>query len=856
MGRGPQRRLADQPAALLRRAVPGLVPRRRATATPTTTTASSPTNRLLPIDPDGRARAGLRRGATRSSRRFRRRSRRDGHVGDVVAHAADRVRLGRRPRSVRAHVPDGPAPAGARHHPHVAVLDRRAVASRARHAAVDARRDLGLGARPRPQEDVEEEGQRRHPDGVDREVRRRRAALLGRDRRARAPTPRSTRTSSRSAASSRSRSSTCRSSCSTSAGADADGSTPTQGRASRSTVDARRSSTSVVREATTAFEAFDYARALERTETVLLGVLRRLRRAGEDARVPDGAATARASASAASRCVALVDAAAAVRAVPAVRDRRGVVVVARRLDPPRSVARPRRARRPRTPATRSCTRSRPSALGGAQGRRASRSVSLATELGHARTSYDTAEQLAALEAARGDVVRRVARSRSSKLDDAARRRAPWSSRRTRAVRVSDDPGSGSTAHVNLEGGVGRPGARRARRGADARAHPAAHDAARLAAARVPDRPPHRHERQDVDRRMIARAARALGLDGRPYTSPNLERVNERLAVERRRRRRRRPRRAAAHGRARRTVHDRAAELLRDPHRGRVRTGSRSWRSTSRWSRSGSAARGTRRTWSTPTSPSSPTSRSTTSSISAPTRESIAREKAGIVKPMRSLVLGETDPDLVPIFAAREPAAARCCAAATSACTENARGRRARRRSRHAAAALRRRVPPAARRAPGRQRRDRARRGRGVRRRAARRPRSCADGVRVGALTRAAGVRRPPAARAARRREQRRRRAPRCATRSTRSSRPMPRTLVVGLLREKDPHEMLDRARARRHRSGSCAAGRRRRARSIPRSSRAAEESMGFEPDAHRRASTTCATRSAPRCSRRPTTASS
>jgi dihydrofolate synthase/folylpolyglutamate synthase len=37
----------------------------------------------------------------------------------------------------------------------------------------------------------------------------------------------------------------------------------------------------------------------------------------------------------------------------------------------------------------------------------------------------------------------------------------------------------------------------------------------------------------------------------------------------------------------------------------------------------------------------------------PTRRDIATEKAGIVKPGSTLVLGETDPDLVPIFTARE-----------------------------------------------------------------------------------------------------------------------------------------------------------------------------------------------------------
>lgn len=38
----------------------------------------------------------------------------------------------------------------------------------------------------------------------------------------------------------------------------------------------------------------------------------------------------------------------------------------------------------------------------------------------------------------------------------------------------------------------------------------------------------------------------------------------------------------------------------------------------------------------------------------PTRADIAAEKSGIVEPGSTLVLGETDPDLVPIFAAREP----------------------------------------------------------------------------------------------------------------------------------------------------------------------------------------------------------
>ena len=68
----------------------------------------------------------LHRGAARPARRLHRRPRRHGHVGDVVAHAADRDRLGRRSRPLRAHVPDGPAAAGPGDHPHLALRHGRA----------------------------------------------------------------------------------------------------------------------------------------------------------------------------------------------------------------------------------------------------------------------------------------------------------------------------------------------------------------------------------------------------------------------------------------------------------------------------------------------------------------------------------------------------------------------------------------------------------------------------------------------------------------------------------------------------------------------------------------------------------
>ena len=160
LGRGAQRRLAGQPAAVLRRAVPGLVPRSTTTASRSTTSRSCRTRTALPVDPSSDA----RRASPRTQRGLP-----GGFVGDpdVMDTWATSsltpqivVRLGARRRPVRAHLPDGPAPAGARHHPHLAVLHGGPGALRERHAAVDGRRDLRVRARPGPQEDVEVQGQR------------------------------------------------------------------------------------------------------------------------------------------------------------------------------------------------------------------------------------------------------------------------------------------------------------------------------------------------------------------------------------------------------------------------------------------------------------------------------------------------------------------------------------------------------------------------------------------------------------------------------------------------------------------------------------------------------------------------
>ena len=181
--------------------VPGLVPDRRGRRR--RLPLADPGRRGQPARrPDHRPRARLRRRPARQARRVHGRPRRHGHLGHVVADAADRHRVGRRPRPVRPHVPDGPAAPGARHHPHLALLHGRPLALRARRHAVGQRRHLGLHRRPRPQEAVEVGGQRaRRPRRADRDATAPTACATGPPTAARAWTSCSTRASSRSAAS-------------------------------------------------------------------------------------------------------------------------------------------------------------------------------------------------------------------------------------------------------------------------------------------------------------------------------------------------------------------------------------------------------------------------------------------------------------------------------------------------------------------------------------------------------------------------------------------------------------------------------------------------------------------------------
>ena len=158
-------------------------------------------------------------------------------------------------------------------------------------------------------------------------------------------------------------------------------------------------------------------------------------------------------------------------------------------------------------------------------------------------------------------------------------------------------------------------------------------------------------------------------------------------------------------------------------------------------------------------------------VPRPDREQIAAEKAGIVKPGSTLVLGETDPELVADLHRRAAPRASCAATSTSVCATTC--------SRSAggvldlytpAHALPRRVPAAARRAPGRQRRDRARGRRGVR--SARRSTTTSCATRSRRCARRAGSRSSAGSRSccstARTMSPARRR---CATRSRKSSRP-------------------------------------------------------------------------------------
>ncbi len=100
----------------------------------------------LPIDPVDRRAAGIHRRSARHRERLRRRARCHGHLGHVVPHPAARGRLGARRGAVEPRLPLRPAPPGAGHHPHLAVLHDPARAARGGSEALVARRDLAASS--------------------------------------------------------------------------------------------------------------------------------------------------------------------------------------------------------------------------------------------------------------------------------------------------------------------------------------------------------------------------------------------------------------------------------------------------------------------------------------------------------------------------------------------------------------------------------------------------------------------------------------------------------------------------------------------------------------------------------------
>ena len=140
LGQRPERRLVRQPPAVLRRAVSGLVSARRAGRPSSTTRPMPPREDQLPIDPSTDVPDGYRadqRGVP------------GGFAGDpdvmdtwATSSLTPQIVCGwpDDPELFAQHVPDGPAAAGARHHPHLAVRHGAARAARARLAAVDATR--------------------------------------------------------------------------------------------------------------------------------------------------------------------------------------------------------------------------------------------------------------------------------------------------------------------------------------------------------------------------------------------------------------------------------------------------------------------------------------------------------------------------------------------------------------------------------------------------------------------------------------------------------------------------------------------------------------------------------------------
>ena len=263
LDREPQPRLVRQPPALLRRADPGLVSARRERRARLRRARSCAERDQLPGRPDdGRCRRGYDEAPARAAGRLRRRDRRLRHLVHELADAADRLALGRSTRSAtrRSSRPTCARRATTSSAPGPSTRSRRRCCTRTsvpwHHVAIS-----GFDPRPRPQEDVEEQGQRGDAACRCSSSTAPTRPLLGRRARGSASTPPSTRRSSRSASGSSPSSSTPASSCSRRAAEVR----PIAGELDRAfAARAARARRARDRAASTSFE---HAHALQETET-------------------------------------------------------------------------------------------------------------------------------------------------------------------------------------------------------------------------------------------------------------------------------------------------------------------------------------------------------------------------------------------------------------------------------------------------------------------------------------------------------------------------------------------------------------------------------------------------------------
>ena len=147
----------------------------------------------LPVDPVTAAPPGYREEQRDQPGGFRGGGGRLRHLVHVLADAADQRRAGSAARAARAPLPDGRAAAEPRDHPHLGLLHDREGAPPREDDPLAPRRHLRLGARPRPQEDVEEQGQRDHARCTCSTSTAPTRSATGRSPRGSGPTPPSTR---------------------------------------------------------------------------------------------------------------------------------------------------------------------------------------------------------------------------------------------------------------------------------------------------------------------------------------------------------------------------------------------------------------------------------------------------------------------------------------------------------------------------------------------------------------------------------------------------------------------------------------------------------------------------------------